>query len=136
MRETDGVYEATTRGIRVLVEPLFLEGESSPDDGLFLWAYKIRIENHGLDTVQLLNRHWLIIDSTGRSQEVKGAGVVGEQPVLDPGEAFEYTSGAPLTTPSGIMRGTYEMTSGDGELFDVTIPAFSLDSPHEKLNLN
>ena len=124
-------YEQTTRAIRVVVEPFFLEEQSEPAECRYVWAYKVRIENHGNSKVQLLTRHWKITDSTGRTQEVRGDGVVGEQPVLDPGEAFEYTSGTPLATPSGIMAGSYQMIGEGGERFDVAVPAFSLDSPHQ-----
>lgn len=130
------MYTQTTRGITVTVQPIFLEDQSSPADGHYVWAYRVRIENNGNETVQLLRRHWKITDALGRMQEVQGAGVVGEQPVLEPGESFEYTSGTPLPTPSGIMMGTYQMETDDGEVFDVAIPAFSLDSPHEVHRLN
>lgn len=130
------MYDATTESIRVSVKPIYLEDQSSPIENHYVWAYQIRIENLGDETVQLLNRHWRITDSRGRMQEVKGAGVVGEQPILSPGESYEYTSGTPLPTPSGIMVGTYEMQSVDGRRFDVAIPAFSLDSPHEPVRLN
>jgi ApaG protein len=96
----------------------------------------VHIENQGGETVQLRSRHWRITDSLGRVQEVRGAGVVGEQPVLKPGETFEYTSGTPLPTPSGIMSGTYQMETPAGERFDVAIPAFSLDSPHQTARIN
>ena len=130
------MYKQTTRSITVSVKPFFLEDQSAPDEGRFVWAYHVRIENEGQETVQLRNRYWRITDSLGRIQEVRGAGVVGEQPVLRPGEAFEYTRGTPLTTPSGIMVGTYQMESESGELFEVKIPAFSLDSPHQSVRLN
>jgi len=129
-------YTATTDGIAVSVKPIFLEDQSSPTDNHYVWAYRVRIENRGAATVQLRNRHWVITDALGRIQEVRGAGVVGEQPVLKPGESFEYTSGTPLPTPSGIMEGTYQMERENGERFDVTIPAFSLDSPHQAMRLN
>jgi ApaG protein len=123
-------YSATTRGVRVTVQSFYLADQSRPEEGSYVWAYRIRIENTGRETVQLLHRTWLITDARGRTQRVHGAGVVGEQPVLEPGEAFEYTSGTPLETPSGFMTGTYHMVApGSGETFDVTIPAFSLDSP-------
>jgi ApaG protein len=123
-------YTATTRGIRVTVQSFYLADQSRPDEGKYVWAYRIRIENLGRETVQLLRRTWLITDARGRTQRVHGAGVVGEQPVLEPGEAFEYTSGTPLETPSGFMTGTYHMVAtSSGEPFDVAIPAFSLDSP-------
>ena len=130
------MYNAATKGIEVTVKPFFLEDQSAPQDGHFVWAYWVRIENCGGETVQLRNRFWKITDGLGRMQEVRGEGVVGEQPVLKPGEAFEYTSGTPLATPSGIMVGTYEMETEDGDFFDVSIPAFSLDSPHEGAKIN
>ena len=130
------MYSEITREIRVTVRPFFLEDQSSPEEMHFVWAYHVRIENQGPQTVQLRNRYWRITDSLGRIQEVRGAGVVGEQPVLRPGEAFEYTSGTPLATPSGIMVGTYQMESESGERFEVNIPAFSLDSPHQSVRLN
>jgi ApaG protein len=130
------MYSEITREIRITVRPFYLEDQSSPEEMHFVWAYHVRIENQGPQTVQLRNRYWRITDSLGRIQEVRGAGVVGEQPVLRPGEAFEYTSGTPLTTPSGIMVGTYQMESESGELFEVKIPAFSLDSPHQSVRLN
>jgi ApaG protein len=129
------MYHETTRSIRVTVEPFYLEDQSSPSDSHYVWAYQVRIENTGEDTVQLVNRYWRITDSFGRIQEVRGAGVVGEQPTLGPGESFEYTSGTPLPTPSGIMVGTYEMVSAGGGRFDVAVPAFSLDSPHQDVRL-
>jgi ApaG protein len=130
------MYEAVTRGIRVRVEPQFLEHESEPDEGRYFWAYTIDIKNEGNETVQLRSRHWRITDASGRTEEVRGPGVVGQTPVLAPGASFRYTSGCPLATPSGIMVGTYQMTSEDGSLFNVAIPAFSLDSPHAKRSLN
>ena len=130
------MYSETTRSIRVTVRPMFLDEQSSPGDHHFVWAYHVQIENLGQVPVQLLHRHWRITDSQGRVQEVRGAGVVGEQPLLQPGESFEYTSGTPLPTPSGIMVGSYEMEAQDGERFDVQVPAFSLDSPHQTIQLN
>jgi ApaG protein len=130
------MYSETTHSIRVTVEPMYLEEQSSPGDNHYVWAYHVRIENIGGDTVQLLTRHWKITDSLGRLQEVRSAGVVGEQPVLPPGQAFEYTSGTPLPTPSGIMVGSYGMEAENGQRFDVAIPAFSLDSPHQPVQLN
>ena len=124
-----GMYQATTRDIRVTVRPEFLDEQSRPDEGYFVWAYTIVIENLGSETVTLKTRYWKITDSTGRSQEVRGAGVVGEQPVLKPGQSFQYTSGAPLATPSGFMVGAYQMETATGEAFNVEIPAFSLDGP-------
>lgn len=130
------MYEKTTGSIQVIVEPIYLEEQSEPDENRFVWAYHIRIENHGSETIQLLNRHWRITDALGRTQEVRGPGVVGEQPVLEPGETFEYSSGTPLSTPSGIMVGTYEMEFLGGNRIDVEIPAFSLDSPYEQARVH
>ncbi|MGH6960246.1 MAG: Co2+/Mg2+ efflux protein ApaG [Dongiaceae bacterium] len=130
------MYSQTTRSIIVTVKPFFLDDQSSPDESHYVWAYHVRIENRGEQTVQLRNRYWRITDSLGRIQEVRGAGVVGEQPVLRPGETFEYTSGTPLPTPSGFMVGTYQMETDAGETFDVAVPAFSLDSPHQPAQLN
>lgn len=126
------MYEKTTRNIRITVEPFYLEDQSSPEENRYLFAYQVRIENRGGETVQLRNRYWQITDGLGRIQEVRGAGVVGERPVLKPGDAFEYTSGTPLPTASGIMVGSYEMVTGSGERFEVAIPAFSLDSPQAR----
>lgn len=123
------MYISTTHNVTVSVEPMYLDGESVPEKNIYVWAYTVRIENKGVETLQLRTRHWKITDAYGRVQEVKGPGVVGEQPVLKPGEAFEYTSGTPLNTPSGIMGGTYAMERDTGELFDVEIPPFSLDAP-------
>ncbi len=130
------MYSETTKEITVTVKPFYLEEQSSPDENHYVWAYHVRIENRGAATVQLRTRHWRITDSNGQTQEVRGAGVVGEQPRLEPGESFEYTSGTPLTTPSGIMVGSYQMQMETGEVMDVAIPAFSLDSPHQAVNLN
>jgi len=130
------MYQRVTRGIAITVEPTFLEEHSEPDKGHFAWAYRIRIENRGKETVQLLTRHWRITDAKGDVREVDGDGVVGEQPVLDPGESFEYTSGAPLPTPSGFMAGSYGMETEAGEPFRVEIPAFSLDSPYQNAVIN
>lgn len=124
------MYRSTTEGVRVTVEPVFLDSESDPDRSYYFWAYTIEILNLGADTVQLLHRHWEIVGETGEAQVVDGRGVVGEEPILEPGEAFEYTSGTPLATPSGVMRGHYTMIRPDGSGFEVAIPAFSLDSPH------
>ena len=130
------MYSEITRAIRITVKPMFLDEQSAPDDNYYVWAYKVRIENQGQETVTLRTRHWRITDALGRLQEVKGPGVIGEQPKLKPGDSFEYTSGTPLSTPSGIMVGTYQMESDRGEMFDVRIPAFSLDSPHQAVRLN
>ena len=131
------MYRATTRSIEVQVTPRFLSERSSPENGYYFWAYTIEITNHSTATVQLKTRHWMITDAHGRLQEVKGAGVVGETPVLEPGKSFEYTSGVPLPTPSGFMTGTYGMVvPASGEGFNVQIPAFSLDSSEARRTLN
>ncbi len=130
------MYSSITRSVRVTVNPVYLDEQSAPEEDHYIWAYQVEIENLGQDVVQLLTRHWQITDSLGRMQEVRGAGVVGEQPILKPGERFRYTSGTPLPTPSGIMAGTYGMESASGEHFEVEIPAFSLDSPHQPVNLH
>jgi len=133
----DHAYTSTTRAIRVSVKTFFLPDQSKPAEGKFFWAYQVRIENTGAETVQLLRRSWQITDGRGRTQQVHGDGVVGKQPVLAPGEAFEYASGTPLDTPSGIMHGTYHMVvAPDGEAFDVGVPAFSLDSPHQEMRFH
>ncbi|HEY7764430.1 MAG TPA: Co2+/Mg2+ efflux protein ApaG [Aestuariivirgaceae bacterium] len=124
------MYQRTTHAIRITVKPSFLEEQSQPEKGYFVWAYTITIENKSGETVTLKTRYWKIVDAKGKVQEVRGAGVVGEQPTLKPGERFEYTSGAPLTTPSGFMVGSYEMETERGQAINVEIPAFSLDSPY------
>ncbi len=120
---------ATTRGITVTVEPHYLPEKSQPHLGRWLFIYNIRIENHGSETVQLLTRHWIITDAAGRIEEVRGAGVVGQQPILEPGESHEYSSFCPLPTPFGTMQGSYQMTTADGEQFDVEIASFILSQP-------
>ncbi|MFL6796739.1 MAG: Co2+/Mg2+ efflux protein ApaG [Xanthobacteraceae bacterium] len=129
-------YQAVTRQIEVRVVPRFLADKSSPENSYFFWAYTITLINRGDATVQLKTRHWRITDAHGRLQEVKGAGVVGEEPVLKPGENYEYTSGVPLPTPSGFMTGTYGMVTTTGEHFDVNIPPFSLDTPQRERTIN
>ena len=130
------LYSATTLGISVRVEPTYLEAHSSPGSSQYFWAYQVTIENRGPETVQLLSRHWMITNARGELNEVKGPGVVGEQPVLKPGESFEYTSGAPLNTPWGLMGGSYQMESASGERFDIEIPTFSLDTPGQGVVVN
>jgi ApaG protein len=127
---------ANTREIAVSVEPTYLETRSSPDSSQYIWAYRVVIENQGRETVQLLSRHWMITNARGELTEVKGPGVVGEQLVLKPGESFEYTSGAPLNTPSGVMGGAYQMESENGERFDIEIPTFSLDCSNLGILMN
>ena len=130
------MYQKTTRSIEVTVIPLYLDDQSDPDENRYVWAYQVRLENKGDETVQLLTRYWNITDANGKVLEVRGDGVVGEQPILRPKERFEYTSGTPLSTPSGIMVGSYQMKTSDGESFDVAIPAFSLDSPYGQRQLH
>lgn len=135
--EAAASWTAVTRDIRVVVRSFFLEDQSQPDERQYVWAYRIRIENGGSEPVRLLRRTWQITDANGRTQHVHADGVVGEQPLLDPGETFEYTSGTPLETPTGFMRGAYHMIlTRSGEAFDVAIPAFSLDSPHQNAVLH
>lgn len=123
------MYRATTRGITVSVTPSYLETESDPDSGRWVWAYTIAIENEGEEPVRLRARHWRITDAGGRVEEVRGPGVVGEEPTILPGDSFTYTSGCPLGTPSGFMQGSYRMEREDGSKFDIAIPLFSLDLP-------
>jgi ApaG protein len=129
-------YSAITRQIEVKAVPRFMADRSSPENGYFFWAYTITLTNRGGETVQLKTRHWRITDAHGRLQEVRGAGVVGETPVLKPGENYEYTSGVPLPTPSGFMTGTYGMVTETGEPFNIDIPAFSLDLPESGRTIN
>ncbi len=123
------MYRARTRDIEVAVEPFYLEEQSSPEDIRYVWGYRIVIENHSIHTVKLVHRYWHITDQNGLVDEVDGLGVVGEQPRLQPGDSYEYSSGCPLDTPSGMMFGHYDMQTEEGEVFKVDIPAFSLDSP-------
>jgi ApaG protein len=129
-------YTLESNGVRVTVFPVFLESQSVPEDNHYLWAYHVRIENLTNSSLQLRTRYWRITDALGRIQEIRGGGVVGEQPIIKPGETYEYTSGTPLSTPSGIMVGHYQMETVDGQLLNVDIPAFSLDSPHQTISLN
>ena len=130
------MYEAVTHGVKVTVEPTFEPERSDPDEPRFFWRYDIEIVNLGDKPVTLMERHWRITDADGRSQEVRGPGVVGEQPTIEPGKSFRYASGCPLATPSGLMVGEYRMVGADGTSFEVSIPAFSLDSPHGARVLN
>ncbi len=130
------MYKAVTQGIQVTVQPEFMADRSNPEASRYFWAYTVEITNLGAVPAQLTHRHWRITDAKGKVEEVRGPGVVGEQPILKPGDSFRYTSGCPLTTPSGIMVGTYRMVDEDGRSFDADIPAFSLDSPHAKRVLN
>ncbi|MFT3673341.1 Co2+/Mg2+ efflux protein ApaG [Aestuariivirga sp.] len=130
------MYQAISNRFRVTVRPQFLEGQSKPDEDRYVWAYTITIENLGSKPAKLISRHWIITDARGHKQEVIGEGVVGEQPTVAPGDSFQYTSGCPLTTPSGMMVGSYHMLGSDGHAFAIDIPAFSLDSPHERPTFN
>jgi ApaG protein len=130
------MYEATTHQIRIIVRPQFLENQSQPDENKYVWAYTITLQNRSDEKVKLLTRHWIITDGLGRTHEVKGEGVVGEQPTLLPGEQFEYTSACPLSTPSGLMQGSYGMINSKGGGFEVMIPVFSLDSPYDRHSVN
>ena len=122
--------ETTTNGVCIEVDARYAPEHSAPHLSQWFFLYKIRITNLGDETVQLLNRHWVITDASGQVEEVRGAGVVGEQPVLQPGEAFEYTSGCPLRTPFGWMRGCYEMATAGRRRFDAEIAPFELRQPH------
>lgn len=130
------MYESITRGIRIRVEPQYMEDQSSPEEGHFVWSYAVEISNDSEETVQLKTRAWRITDAWGRTEEVRGPGVVGQTPVIPPGGSFSYTSGCPLKTPQGIMVGSYQMADREGKLFDVAIPAFSLDSPYVQRSMN
>lgn len=130
------MYTAVTRDIEVTAEPFYLADRSEPDESRFFWAYRITIANNSGSWVKLMSRHWKITDGRGKVEEVRGPGVVGEQPELDPGDSYQYTSGCPLSTPSGFMAGTYEMVDADGRAFRVEIPAFSLDLPETRKTLN
>ncbi|MTI00240.1 Co2+/Mg2+ efflux protein ApaG [Roseibium sp. RKSG952] len=130
------MYRAVTNGIEVSVEPYYLDDESAPEKSEYIWAYMVEIKNISDQTVQLKNRYWRIMDGLGRVEEVRGPGVVGEQPVLAPGDTYEYSSGCPLSTDSGFMEGSYEMERDDGTRFDVAIPAFSLDLPDAVRSMN
>ena len=130
------MYRSITRNIEVLVEPFYLDNRSDPAENRYVWAYRVTIANHSREFVQLLSRYWHITDAKGRVEEVRGMGVVGEQPELHPGDSYQYTSGCPLSTPSGIMVGRYTMRDEAGQLFEVDIPAFSLDLPGEGRTVN
>ncbi|WP_274427221.1 Co2+/Mg2+ efflux protein ApaG [Chelativorans sp. YIM 93263] len=130
------MYRAVTHDIEVSVEPFFLSDHSDPEENRFVWAYQVTIANNSAETVKLISRYWHITDGIGRMQEIRGEGVVGEQPVLEPGDSYQYTSGCPLETSSGIMVGRYTIQSERGNLFDVDIPAFSLDFPGEQVSIN
>jgi len=129
-------YEAETEGVLVRVRPSYLAGQSDPEGGRWVWAYQVEIINLTATTIQLMARRWVITDGQGRVEEVRGAGVVGEQPVIKPGDSYSYASGCPLGTPTGSMVGGYYMTDASGRSFEAAIPAFSLDVPGERRVLN
>ena len=124
------IASSTTRGIRIRVRSAYVPERSQPDANHWFFVYNVTISNEGNETAQLVSRHWIITDANNQVQEVKGAGVVGEQPTLGPGESFEYTSACPLSTPFGSMRGTYQMVTSGGEHFDAEIAPFTLAEPH------
>jgi ApaG protein len=130
------MYERQTRSIHVAVKPAYLDDQSEPEDNHYVWSYTVTIENRGQEPVQLMSRYWNIVDGTGKIDEVRGPGVVGAQPVIAPGEQFQYTSGCPLDTPSGFMSGRYQMQAASGEAFEAEIPAFLLESPYEQRQIH
>jgi len=130
------VYEAETDGVTVRVTPDFMPEQSNRAKGRFVWSYTVEIENRSPREIQLISRRWIITDALNRTEVVRGQGVVGEQPSLKPGEAYRYASACPLQTDSGLMGGAYQMLGADGELFEVTIPTFSLDLPQAGAKLN
>ncbi|MFD1197868.1 Co2+/Mg2+ efflux protein ApaG [Brucella gallinifaecis] len=130
------MYKAVTRDIEVTAEPFYLEDQSEPEENRYVWGYRITIANNSSQSVQLRSRYWQITDGNGRIEEVRGAGVIGEQPTLNPGDSYQYSSGCPLSTTSGVMVGRYQMQSSDGSAFEVDIPAFSLDIPETRRTLN
>lgn len=123
------MFKAKTHGVSVTVMPVYIDERSNPESSQYFWAYRVVIENDSDQTLQLLNRYWKITDSNGHVEEVRGDGVIGEQPVLKSGENFSYTSGCPLSTPSGIMIGHYNMQNEEGEMLEIAVPAFPLDLP-------
>jgi ApaG protein len=130
------IFSKQTYSILVTATPEYHDGRSSPYDSLYVWTYHINIENRGDTVAQLINRHWKIVDANGQVREVQGIGVVGIQPFIAPGEKFNYSSETSLQTPSGIMFGSYEMATKSGDKFFIDIPAFSLDCPHFKEQMN
>lgn len=130
------MYSAVTRQIEVSVESFYLSERSEPEESRYVWAYRITIDNQSEQSVKLLTRYWHITDGSGHVEEVRGPGVVGEQPELSPGDSFQYMSGCPLATPSGIMVGAFTMRTETGEIFDVAVPAFSLDMPNQRRTVN
>ena len=134
--DNETLYEAVTHDIRIRVRPEYQEEQSTPDEGYYFWTYTIEIANEGEEAVQLKSRIWRITDGVGKTEEVRGPGVVGQTPKIPPGQEFTYTSGCPLGTPSGIMVGSFQMVGEQGQMFDVAVPAFSLDSPYTARTVN
>jgi ApaG protein len=132
----EAMYEQETSGVMVRVAPQFAPEQSAPDERRYVWAYTIEIENRGDKPVQLLSRYWRITDDNGLTQEVRGDGLIGQQPVIEPGASFRYTSAAPLAAPSGMMHGAYSMVDAEGERFDIAVPVFALDSPYNDKRAN
>ena len=130
------MYKKTTHDIQVCVSPVFLDEQSDPYSNHYVWSYNISIENLGKDSVQLKRRNWIITDKMGKTVHVSGDGVLGEQPTLQTGDSFQYTSGVPLTSPSGIMHGSYFMLTDNGETIEIEIPVFSLDSPYDNSSIH
>jgi ApaG protein len=130
------MYERKTRQILVAVRPAYLDDQSDPEGDRYVWSYTVTIENRGEESVQLMSRYWNIVDGVGRVKEIRGPGVVGAQPVIAPGESFEYTSGCPLETASGLMSGRYQMKAASGEAFEAEIPLFLLESPYEQRQIH
>ena len=130
------MYTKTTNGVTVTVTPYFLDDQSSPQESHYVWAYQVNIKNASSNTMKLNHRNWVIIDANGKVINVQGEGVVGEFPILQPGDCFEYTSGTPLKTTNGIMQGFYLMSQDNGEQIKIDIPTFSLDSPYNKKNFH
>lgn len=129
-------YTAETDGVLIKVRPSYLAGQSDPEAGRWVWAYQVEIVNLTGSPLQLMSRHWIITDASGHVEEVHGPGVIGQQPVILPGESYSYASGCPLPTPSGVMVGSYEMRDAQGQVFEASIPAFSLDVPGYRRTLN
>jgi ApaG protein len=129
-------FMAETDGVRVEVRPVFLDEESDPARGRYVWAYHILIENRRTSEIEVLSRYWRITDAAGRQQEVAGEGVVGQQPIIPPGQSFRYSSGVPLSEPSGVMQGVYSCLTEDGDRLNVRIPLFPLDSPYDRRRAN
>ncbi len=130
------MYSKTTKGVTVTVTPYFLDDQSSPQEGHYVWAYQVNIKNSSLNTIKLNQRNWVIIDANGKIMNIQGEGVVGEFPILHPGESFEYTSGTPLKTTNGFMQGFYLMSQKNGDQLKIDIPTFSLDSPYDQKKLH